>query len=1236
LKSSFLKRHLLLFLSLILFLLSFSAWYFFAVEKNQGSNTGHLKAISDNINEEIVLARQESEWLKSILEESERPLFTNLLQKTKFPYYIFRNKGIYFWSDNHLSPKYDVLKGNNAIKFVNLNNGKFMVYKNSIRKRGDIFEIYSLIPLAYEYSIDNNYVSSGLNNEIFENTLLKIHSAPGKLYSNLFTRKGQYLFSIEFLNSSELKSISTLWFVFFSAMAGIIILILYTFKLAAELKQKGRSDLSLLTLIMILTVIRVSLLLLNFPFAVIEFDLFNSKYFASSSLAPSLGDFLLNVLLVLILLWYLFRNYVEFGFVKRILKAGKLFKSISSVVITLAGSFSVFLFYFTLHTLFTHTQWSSDITVNIDFNYFRSVEILIFILAFVCFFLFNHVIYRILLNINHDKNYLIFIFCFLTGNLPFLLYSFFISNQYASLFLINVFYFLILVYLKLPKSLGRLKYLTYIYFLLTAFVCSLTGAYSIYELNNEMSLIEKQKLASQLLIDNDILGEYLLNESSAQIQNDVFIQRRLLDPFSSKEIIAQKIRRVFLINYFDKYDVDVFVFDATGNAFDKNSEFLNYQEAEEVFKDKRFKTDYPFIYFINDKTGLKRYVSFIELEKDGERIGYILIELKHKKIIPNSVYPELLVDRKFVYPIQTRNYSYGVYLGDKLYYSAGIFNYEKNFQESWLNFKDVHIDGIKRYGFSHLVLNGGGNKKVVVSSEIYSIKDIFSNFSFLYLILIFFILFFIILYAIYFRFQNINTNFSTKIQIYLNIAFFLPLLIVSVTTLSVISISYRNNLSDSFIKKAESISSNIAANLESFLKGEVKKEKLEKVLLQLARYTESDINLFSNRGRLIYTNQSMIYETGLLSKLINPVAYADIINHRFHSVMLNESVGKLKYNVAYVGIRSYETGEVIGVLSIPFFESKNEIDKQLIEVITTIINIFTTIFLVFLFLSYFASHLLTVPLRIITRKINRTSLSQDNEPIEWNSKDEIGLLVGEYNKMLIKLEESKVALAKSEKESAWREMAKQVAHEIKNPLTPMKLTIQHLQRTLKEKKKDVKAVTEKALGVLLDQVDNLSEIATSFSLFAKMPIPKYNKFDISKVLLSAVSLHNNQNEVLVEAKIEPGKFNVMGDEQLMSSIFTNLLLNSIQSVPNKRKPEIRAILSSKDSKLLIEIKDNGSGIPKNIRDKVFIPNFSTKFAGSGIGLAVAKRGVEHAGGRIWFETIEEVGTSFFIELPLYT
>jgi nitrogen fixation/metabolism regulation signal transduction histidine kinase len=278
--------------------------------------------------------------------------------------------------------------------------------------------------------------------------------------------------------------------------------------------------------------------------------------------------------------------------------------------------------------------------------------------------------------------------------------------------------------------------------------------------------------------------------------------------------------------------------------------------------------------------------------------------------------------------------------------------------------------------------------------------------------------------------------------------------------------------------------------------------------------------------------------------------------------------------------------------------------------------------------------MLTVPLRLITQKIQKTSLHNYNEPLEWESDDEIGLLVNEYNRMLVKLEESKQALSRSEKESAWREMAQQVAHEIKNPLTPMKLTLQHLQRKLLNGGEVVKEQAEKSFNTLLDQVDTLNDIATSFSAFAKMPIPKEEVFDIGAVLKKNIELYSNDNEVEILTDIPPGDFFVKGDQQLMSRIFTNLILNGIQSVPAGRKPEISVSLQKNIHFIRVEIHDNGMGISETIRNKIFIPNFSTKYAGSGIGLALAKRGVEHAGGKIWFETEEEQGTSFFIELPL--
>ncbi|HXA00382.1 MAG TPA: histidine kinase dimerization/phospho-acceptor domain-containing protein, partial [Cytophagaceae bacterium] len=1061
----------------------------------------------------IAIATGEGAMIRKTIEDTDIPIFSSLQQKTKFPYFIFRNKEIYFWSDNHFTPGYEDLAGGAAVKFITLRNGKYLACKSRIRKKGDLFEMFSFIPLSNEYSIENNFISSSLNDEVFENFPVRMSASKPENVSGIFIGN-EYLFSVEFLSHAPVLSKSILWLLFISSLTGLTLLLIYIYKKVASLENKHKSLQAFLILILVIVPLRAALLKIKYPFVLIESDLFNSKYFASSSLAPSLGDFLLNVMLVLIFVWFLFRNYTDFKIVRRIVKLQEKQKRTCSFLIILLGSLSVFLFYYAMHTMFEHAQLVSDIIVNIDLNYLRLTEYLIFILLFITFFLFNHVLYRIFLNLNDKRRHGILALYFLAGNFIFLVFSFLSSPPLILLPLSNFIYTFILIYLRLPHTLGRLKYLTYIYFLNTAFLCSLISAFAIFELNKKVSLIEKQRFASQLLTDNDPLGEYLLNEASRQISKDIFIQKRLLDPFVDKDIIEQKIRRIFLGNYFDKYEVNVQVFDLNGNPYDVNSDFSNYQQAEVAFCKDKYETDYHTIYFLNDpeKNNKKKYVCLFPVVKDGRKIAYVLIQLKDQKAVPTSVYPQLLVDRKFVSPLVSRNYSYGVFDSTQLVYSSGNFNYERYFPPALFENKKIFLEGVNTRGYNHIAVKGHNNRYVVVSSLIYSFKNVFSNFAFFFLILIMFTLLFIISYAAYYRFRKMNTNFSTKIQIYLNIAFFLPALIVSITTLSIISISYRNNLNNSFIRKAQSITSNIVVYFESYLREDIRKEKFEKNILQVAHYTESDINLFSNRGRLLFTNQDMIYEAGLLTKFINPEAYAAIINDKFSSYMLTESVGTLKYNVVYIGIKSSESGELIGILSIPFFESKNEIDKQVIEVLTTTIDIFITIFLVFLVLSYFASHLLTVPLKIITKKINRISLSKDNEPIEWNSKDEIGLMVDEYNKMLLKLEESKIALAKSEKESAWREMAKQVAHEIKNPLTPMKLTIQHLQRTLKEKSENIKALTEKALDTLLDQVNNLNEIATSFSTFAKMPIPKYHKFEISSILVNAVNLHNNSGD----------------------------------------------------------------------------------------------------------------------------
>jgi nitrogen fixation/metabolism regulation signal transduction histidine kinase len=234
------------------------------------------------------------------------------------------------------------------------------------------------------------------------------------------------------------------------------------------------------------------------------------------------------------------------------------------------------------------------------------------------------------------------------------------------------------------------------------------------------------------------------------------------------------------------------------------------------------------------------------------------------------------------------------------------------------------------------------------------------------------------------------------------------------------------------------------------------------------------------------------------------------------------------------------------------------------------------------------------------------------------------------------LEASKKVLASTEKESAWREMAKQVAHEIKNPLTPMKLTLQHLLRLEKEGKLEDADKLKKSLETLIHQVDALSGIASSFSTFAKMPLPNNELMNFKEVLLRVLELFKTDKRMELEFQDDSftDQITILGDDKLFGRVISNLIINGMQAVEAGTKPQIRIWLWLTDRAVFLEISDNGKGIPVELRDKIFIPNFSTKSQGSGLGLAIAKSGVETAGGKIWFETEVGKGTTFFLTFPL--
>jgi nitrogen fixation/metabolism regulation signal transduction histidine kinase len=417
------------------------------------------------------------------------------------------------------------------------------------------------------------------------------------------------------------------------------------------------------------------------------------------------------------------------------------------------------------------------------------------------------------------------------------------------------------------------------------------------------------------------------------------------------------------------------------------------------------------------------------------------------------------------------------------------------------------------------------------------------------------------------------------------------------------------------------------------------KELLPK-LPKLYNTSNSDYNIYDLEGNLIYSTQPKIYEEGIISSRMNENALYKLSTKLKTQYIQNENIGYLKYIAAYEPIRSKDN-KVIGYLDLPYFSKQTELNNEISEFLVALINFYILLFALAIILALFISNRITQPLRIISDSLSNIRLGKQNKLIELKRKDEIGALVNEYNRMVEELAISAELLAKSERESAWREMAKQVAHEIKNPLTPMKLSIQHLERAWKNNPDQMKEMIERTTKTLIEQIDTLSNIATEFSNFALMPKVNNEVFDLKQIVENTYDLYKETEGIKImfsiylkdgEDKANENLFVYADKEQLLRA-FSNLVKNAIQAIPEDTKGLINITISDDENKYIVSISDNGIGIIEDKFDKIFVPNFTTKTASMGLGLAMVKNSIESTGGKVWFESKQDIGTTFYVSIP---
>ena len=1227
------KKNIFLILGLIALLVG--AIYFFSFEQNNAGNlnANYQKHLQKNIIEVIDEATLDHDKIISQVKAKKLSSFEQSRVSTYFPYYIFKNKKIAYWADHRYVPDYEKIDKSQEVSFEEHNQNLGLIKSSSFYLGRDTIEVFSTINLYKYYQNQNDYLQSGYNEEIFNPIPLRLSKKDFEGASIIANKNNKPLFYYQGPGNEKIIHSNiphtTLWIL----VIAITLLLIYAFLRIKKMLFNHKFGKALVLLFVIMLILRALMLFTGLPWVLFNQESFNPAFFTGSAFAPSLGDTVINGFFVFFYLAIVAIYHYRSRFFLIISKTRPFIKSIISVILVIGVMGLAHLCSLKIQGIYENSLYNLGYSMDLGFTKFKILTFIYYFFILGNFFIGSHIAINLFLKIHKNKK--IGFFHWLYGFLAGLILFYFIEGIKLTFIYAGV-YFWIVYYFRLSRYFYTLRFQTILYFILSAFCFALISVNIIETQEAKKSILDKKNFGYRYLAENDLLGEGLLDRFSKILKNNESIIAGFSRESLASESIKQQIKDNLLDMYFDKYDVDIKIFDKDGVSIDAdNLESLSVLRSK--YSLDKYKTDLPNVYFINEigNSFIKQYVSFNEIFSGNQKVGTIALDLKLKDENISSVYPELLLDKKYVQNPESKNYSYAIFdKRGKLIFNSGSFNYLMSFPLDILQNQELYQKEIVFQGFSHFAIKGQKDRTIVVSQQNAYWKNLLSNFSFLFLLSILGISTLLLIFAIFNGFKHFSMNFSTKIQFYLNAAFLVPLIILIILTLSVVKTTLISIQEKSFIDNTKNIASTLQIHLENLQTGKSSRPYFENELNELARNTKVDINYFDRSGKLVFSTRPLVYQYKLLSEHLNPVAFNKILEQKANEYLANESLGSLNYKTVYIAIKGNQNKNY-GVVGIPFFDAKTLLDLQVKEVVATILIIFLAMFLILLISSYFASSQLTSPLKLIAQRLKKTNLDKLDETIEWKSNDEIGLLTKSYNKMIKKLDESKIALSQSEKQTAWREMAKQVAHEIKNPLTPMKLSIQQLQRTLPMDDPKSRDRIQRALNSLTEQIDNISEIANSFSEFAKMPVPRNERFDLVSAVQKTSDLYSQNNNIKIDFEASEKEIFVLGDRMLVNRVITNLILNGIQSVPPIRQPEIRVKVykNPEENFGMIEVKDNGAGIPESIRKKVFIPNFSTKVGGSGLGLAMAKRGIEHAGGNIWFETVEGEGTTFFVDLP---
>jgi two-component system, NtrC family, nitrogen regulation sensor histidine kinase NtrY len=1231
------------------YLLILAAWLvtFSFIIDNYWSGNSSLGAVQKHIEQDIQRPEKDFEKLvrdTALTRQMDGHAFEEpqLLLLTQKPYFIFKYfvndiglHQIVFWNTQTVLPPEEVLAATDSTGFVKLGNGYYVWNKKATAKSITV----ALIPVKWDYFVVNTYLENKFvaGKEIERN--YDIADKPEGAAIKSITGKILFYLAEKSAQAIPKNNLLAVWLRIFAAIFVLLFIHLWATRIALS---QGLAK-ALIFLLLCVLALRILSYYFPIPLNFRQFELFDPSIYGSNVILRSLGDLLINALLFTWIVLFIHHHLHE----KEISRAGvnKWVKWILPAVVCIVLLVTTFTGGRIISSMVADSQISFDVINFFTLNMYSVTGFIVLCCIAIGYFLLSQILLQLVRPFIGEKP-VWFYLGIAVGGLIYLSIQLSISHAGFELAILAwlIIYLFLLNRNYLALSVQKINSTRLIFWL---FFFSLTITAVIVLENSQKEMNNRKHYAETLAAKADAASEIIVNTFLTDFRNDYLaVNFYRFENDSSNHFFKDSLVSGNFSGYTNNFDTKIFTFDANENPL-HNKEDASFNELNTVLKTQAKPTNIADLFFYDEAYDRFSYISRKTVTAfTGDTLGYVFVLANPKKYKTNDLNLELFSKGKSNAIENSPVYAFAVYNNLKLVNSHNDYAFATSLSTAEIPTEEFKI--IKKKGSNELWYKAGPQRIVIIAKQNNLLLETITLFSYLFCaFLIVAGIFWLLNISIRARFNRNRIRYywqlSIRNQIHGTVIFvsLLSFLVIGIATILFFINRYENSNREKLSRVIHVMENEVRGSLAEMLQAgndinlgdETFMEKLKKIIDKVSEIHAVDVNLYNLDGNLLVSSLPLPYKKGVISTKMNPVAFYHLNQKKEIQFFKNEQMGKLNFVSNYVPVID-ATGREYAYLNIPYFTSQSKLQEEIANFLVTIINLNAFIFLIAGIIALFITNRITRSFSFISEKMKAVNLGQLNEAIDWKRNDEIGDLVKEYNKMVSKLDDSALELAKSEREGAWREMARQVAHEIKNPLTPMKLSLQYLQKSIAAKSPNVEELTDSVAKTLVEQIEHLNHIAGEFGQFANIGNPKTEIFDLNEVIKMVTHLHSVDDSTNIHLNLQQKPVMVNADRTHINRLFTNLILNAMQAIPPDRNVLINIDEKLIGNKILITVKDNGNGISEAVQSKIFTPNFTTKTSGTGLGLAMSKGIVEQAKGKIWFETEAGVGTTFFVELPV--